>query len=115
MSSDTPASHVDSSDTQFDWDPVYLHSRRELIAILVIFGGACVWALTVSWVSGYTTDAQAGEQIAKVLGMPRWVFWGVFVPWIAADVATIWFCFFYMKDDDLDASSDTDISRETEQ
>ena len=35
--------------------------------------------------------------------MPRWVFWGVAVPWIGADLFTFGFCMFYMADEhDLD-------------
>jgi len=36
--------------------------------------------------------------------MPSWVVWGIAVPWIVADIFTVWFCFFYMKDDDLGLS-----------
>ena len=35
------------------------------------------------------------------MGMPRWVFWGIFMPWLFVDAVTIWFVFFFMKDDDL--------------
>jgi hypothetical protein len=33
--------------------------------------------------------------------MPGWVFWGILMPWLFADLATIWFCFVYMVDDPL--------------
>ena len=44
------------------------------------------------------------ENIPTTLGMPSWVVWGIAVPWIVADIFTVWFCFFYMKDDDLGLS-----------
>ena len=36
-----------------------------------------------------------------ILGMPDWVFWAVVFPWGLALLFSIWFCFFFMADDDL--------------
>lgn len=49
-----------------------------------------------------------GEEIVTVLGMPRWVFFGVVLPWVAACGFTLWFTMFYMKDTDLDPDRGTD-------
>ena len=37
-----------------------------------------------------------------VLGFPSWVFWGIALPWLAANLFTFWFCLFRMKDDPLE-------------
>jgi hypothetical protein len=48
-----------------------------------------------------------------IMGIPTWLFWGIFMPWLAADAFTIWFCFFYMKDDELgEAHEGSDIEEE---
>lgn len=82
-------------------DPVFVHARREAIVIIVIFAITAIWSLSVCYLDGYIRPEQSLENIPLVLGMPRWVFWGIFAPWIFADLATVWFCFFYMTDDDL--------------
>ena len=41
------------------------------------------------------------KEFSTVWGIPSWLFWGIAVPWLLADVFTLWFCFFYMKDGDL--------------
>jgi hypothetical protein len=33
--------------------------------------------------------------------MPDWVFWSVVLPWGLCFLLSIWFCFWYMADDDL--------------
>ena len=82
-------------------DPVFVHARREALFILVLFALCFVWALGVYFVDGYYPNGEIPAQIPKVLGMPRWVFWGIFMPWLFVDAVTVWFVFFYMKDDDL--------------
>jgi hypothetical protein len=82
-------------------DPVFLHSRREAAVILV------AWVVFMVWVVGYSAlnayDVEAGEGgIETVMGMPVWVFWGVAVPWLAANLFTLWFCFWFMADDPLE-------------
>ena len=93
-----------------DYDPTYLHSLRELKVILVLFAIFCGWSILVCWLSGYENPHDSGVEIAMVLGMPAWVFWGIFLPWIAVDVVAVWFCFFFMKVDDLGEHSGADGS-----
>ena len=90
----TASSHEDNR-----YDPVLLHSRRETLVILVAFVLCLVWSVTWCYLAGYNQPADG--QIAKVMGIPSWVFWGVLVPWLAADVFTLWFCFFFVADDPL--------------
>ncbi|MFC1596602.1 DUF997 family protein [Planctomycetota bacterium] len=85
-------------------DPVVVHARREAVAILAAFGVCLVWSVTTCYLTGYRAPGEA--ELSTVLGMPSWVFWGVLVPWVAADVFAVWFCFFYMVDDPLGESED---------
>ena len=88
------------SSTQRDrFDPLVLHARRETLVILAAFVVCMVWSIGCCYSFGYL--GQGGGPMAKVLGMPSWVFWGVVVPWLAADLFAVWFCFFFMVDDPL--------------
>jgi uncharacterized membrane protein YhdT len=92
-------------------DPLYLNARRELVYILAVFAVCATWAVSICYLDGYRAAGEAIGEIPMVLGMPRWVFWGIFVPWLFADMATIWFCFAVMSDDDL-GSEKSDQDRE---
>jgi sodium/pantothenate symporter len=87
------------------YDPVYLHARREAVFILVVFAAFLAWAVGVAYLDGYLAPGETVAEVPTVLGMPRWVFWGIFLPWIFADIATVIFCFFFMADDDLGESA----------
>ncbi|MBW3596627.1 MAG: YhdT family protein [Planctomycetes bacterium] len=83
------------------YDPLYLHARREAVFILSVFAICLAWSVGVCYADGYLAPGESVAEVPTVLGMPRWVFWGIFVPWIFADVMTVVFCFFFMTDDDL--------------
>ena len=68
-----------------------------LIALSVCF----VWSIGVYLAMGLHGGEGAIGPVATVLGIPAWVFWGVAVPWLAADVFIVVFCFAIMTDDDL--------------
>jgi hypothetical protein len=89
------------ADAKSDFDPDYLHSLRELVVLLVIFGLAFSWSIYVSFWLGYmpTEDTEVIPEIPLILGMPAWVFWGILIPWLVIDVLAIVFCFGYMKAD----------------
>jgi hypothetical protein len=80
-------------------DPLYRHSRRETIVIIVLFAIFCAWSVAVYYFMGLQADP--GQPVSITFGMPSWVFYGLLLPWILVDVVAVWFCFFYMKDDDL--------------
>ena len=74
------------------------HARREGLVALA------VWAVALGWTTGYCYVAgydRGGNPPPLLLGMPAWVFWGVVLPWGLSLVFSVWFCFFYMADDDL--------------
>ena len=83
------------------YDPLYRHALREAAIILAVFAVCFIWAIVCYLTLGLSSaDDQPGE-IATVLGIPRWVFWGIAVPWLLADLFIALFCLVLMKDDDL--------------
>lgn len=83
------------------WDPVFLHARREALVIVLIFTACLAWTIGWCWWDGYNVAVDADAMVPMVFGMPRWVFWGIGVPWLVADVVTIWFCVRLYRADDL--------------
>ncbi len=91
-------------DDQSPPDPVFVHSKRESIELLVAFCVFLGWSVGVSYWLGYGVD---DAEVTKTFwGIPRWVFWGVAAPWIGANIYTIYFCMFRMADDPLEDLSD---------
>ena len=96
-----------------EYDPVFLHARREALAILAAFVLAMVWAITWCIVDGYYAPGEPVGEIPLILGIPRWTFWGILVPWLVADAFSVWFCFFYFVEDNLGAAHEgLDIQEE---
>ena len=85
--------------SQFQEAPLFTHARRELSWTLTAWAVCGLWVVGVSWWGGTRTEE---EGLRLVLGFPAWVFWGVGLPWLAANVFTFWFCFRCMADDPLD-------------
>jgi hypothetical protein len=81
-------------------DPVFLHSRREAIVILAVWGAFFAWVVPYCYLNGYTAPARPVE-LPLVLGMPAWVFWGVALPWVVAGLVSIALCLWFIQDDDL--------------
>lgn len=82
-------------------DPVFLHARLELGLIVGVWITCMLWVIPYCYHFGYQPVASA-EELPMVLGMPSWVVWGVAVPWLLADLATIAICLWVIKDDDLE-------------
>ncbi len=79
-------------------DPVIIHAYREAVVVLVVWLVGIAWTVGYCAIIGYNVQP---EQIQITLGMPRWVFWGILVPWIVIVLFTIWFGLFYIADDEL--------------
>jgi hypothetical protein len=92
------ASPVGTSDVEYD--ATYIHARREGALIFFVWFLCLIWAVPVCYFTGYDSNIDPAK-LETLWGIPKWVFWGLVVPWLAADVFTVWLCFFYMKDDDL--------------
>lgn len=103
----TQSSEDQSIDSE--WDPVYLHARKEAVLILAVWFLALLWTLPMSYFNGFESQVDI-EQVSFIFGMPKWVFWGIGLPWMMANLITIWFCFFYFSEDDLDPQQDADSS-----
>ena len=82
-----------------EYDPVFLHARREAIVIFCTWLVALIWAVPYCYMHGY--NVADPSQIKTVFGIPSWLFWGIAVPWIVANLFTTWFCFGFMKDAEL--------------
>ena len=79
-------------------EPGFLHARREAIIIFLVWVAALLWAVPYCYLTGYHVEP---DQLRLIYGIPSWVFGGIVMPWLVADVFTIVFCLRYMKDDDL--------------
>ena len=84
---------------EMDYDPVFIHARREAIIIFCTWAAGLLWAVPYCYLNGYNIDDPS--QITTVFGIPSWLFWGIVVPWIVANLFTTWFCFGFMKDAEL--------------
>lgn len=79
-------------------DPVFRNARREGAIALAVWAACLIWGVGFCAISGY--DPPEGA-VPTVLGMPRWIFIGVLVPWFVATVFTLVYSLRIMKDDDL--------------
>lgn len=96
--------------SKHEYDSVFLNSRRETVVLLIAFSFFLVWSVGVSYLTGYGVHpADLGD---TVLGMPRWVFWGVCIPWCGSIAFTFWFAGFCIADDPLEAPSPHDGDEE---
>jgi len=76
-------------------DPVFKSSLRELKWIFAIWLVHFVWVVGYCYAFGYPPPE---TPLTTVIGMPSWVFWGVFVPWIVATLVTGWFALTQIED-----------------
>ena len=86
-------------------DPVYVHSKREGIVILIIWALGFAWTVPYCYFTGYQTTTE-NWKLTTTWGIPSWVFWGVAFPWFVSGVLSILMCLFYIKDDDLGQADD---------
>lgn len=82
-----------------EFDPAYRSALREAWVILGLFTAALSYTILYCWAFGYGRDP---ETVTFYAGIPDWVFWGVFAPWFVCVLAATWFCFAFMKDEDLE-------------
>lgn len=116
------SSDVSAETPPVEYDPVFVHSRREALIIFCVWALALLWSVPFCYYNGFLSLSILGTEYTRsfdpesfdtILGMPAWVFGGIVLPWLAADVFTVWFCFFYMKEDDLgEANEDADLREE---
>lgn len=98
---------------QPEYDPTYLNSLREAYVIIALFAIFCFWSIFVCYNYGYLSPGEQRSEVPTVMGIPSWAFWGIALPWIVVDVVAVWFCFFFMKTDDLgEAHEGEDIAEQ---
>ena len=95
----------------YEPDPVFVNSWRETVVIISLFLFFMFWTVCVSFFLGLEKNylPEDGSPIQLILGMPNWVFWGVFIPWMVVNLIGVWFCFGFMKDDDLGEEQPNEI------
>lgn len=103
---------TETGNEQYELDPVFLNSRREAKVIFGVWFLCAIWAVPVSYLLGYNQTVTPGS-VETVLGIPKWTFWGLFLPWLVADVITTAFCFKFLKEDDLGHADEEEGPAET--
>ncbi len=79
-------------------DPFYLNSRRESIVTIVAWFICGVYTLSYCYLTGY---GDPSEEVQTHWGIPDWVLFGIFLPWVLVNVFAWWYCFRFVKDEDL--------------
>jgi hypothetical protein len=87
-----------------DLDKTFLNARREASVLVCVFVVFLAWCIGACYLLGY--DQPVDQAPPTVAGMPAWVFWGVFAPWVAANIFTFGFALFFMVDDPLGEDDD---------
>ena len=98
---------MNTHDDAPQWSPTFLNARREAIVIFCCWAVGLVWAVPFCYFTGYP-EVFDPANFSTMWGIPTWLFWGIGVPWLVADVFTTWFCFCFMKDDDLGGAGEGD-------
>jgi len=93
---------------------VTLHNaRREAIVIGVVWLLSLIWVVGYCYLRGYihTADSWAvrmgfatprtAENFHAILGIPDWILFGIFIPWLICTLFTVWFGLVFMAEDDL--------------
>lgn len=60
-------------------DPVVRTARREALLVVGLWLTALIYSVTTCYLLGYNRPV---SELKLVLGFPKWVFWGVVVPWV---------------------------------
>jgi hypothetical protein len=108
-------------DAQQPTDPrrrLLRNARREAILVLSTWALALIWVVGYSYARGYLEEGRApqaahgqdGPPLEIVLGMPSWVFYGIFLPWLIATAFTVFFGLRILKDDVLQPAPDAERS-----
>jgi hypothetical protein len=77
-----------------------VNAYRETRWILGLFLISLLWCVPYGYLFGYR-QVSPEQPLSITWGVPSWVLWGVFVPWLLIDVATVWISLVGMQDDDL--------------
>ncbi len=78
----------------------YQQCWKEAKIVGVIWMSAFIYCSTVLARMGYVPPEQRPRVPSMIWGVPTWVFWGLFVPWIVLILVTWFFAVFVLKDDE---------------
>ena len=73
--------------------PSYRRSRLEAVVAGVIWFVCGCWVIGISYFLGYSQPARS------IGGVPHWILWGVFVPWVVFFLIHCWYSLVFMRDD----------------
>ena len=76
-------------------DPVVTSSRREAVIAIVLWAVALAYTVGYCRLFGYYREP---EDVRFILGIPDWIVWGVFAPWLAWTVISSLFAKYVMQD-----------------
>ena len=58
-----------------------------------------IYTITYCYLNGYGIGRE--EPVLTTWGIPKWVLWGVFCPWVLVQGFAWWFCFRFVEDHDI--------------
>jgi hypothetical protein len=109
--------HLGDLGSMAEIDPGFRRTRRESLFLIVPWLVCCLWSVTYCYLFGYRDHARKPGDVSSLLpdlsgydpfgaplldplgwGMPTWIFWGVFVPWMVSIVFSIVYALFVMND-----------------
>jgi hypothetical protein len=70
----------------------YLRAKREAAVAMIAWLCAIVWTIGVSFWMGRETPA------VMLMELPRWIVFGVALPWTACFVFTCWYSLIYLRE-----------------
>ena len=76
-----------------EMQPSYRRSRLEAVVAGVIWFVCGCWVIGISFYLGYAQPARS------IGGVPHWILWGVFVPWVVFFLIHCWYSLVFMRDD----------------
>ncbi|MFM1802702.1 MAG: hypothetical protein RJA81_2054 [Planctomycetota bacterium] len=95
-------------------DPVYRNSLKDARFGMTFWAIATVVVCILAYVLGYQqTDRKlTSADIQPILGMPRWFFISVLIPWLICSVVCVVYAGFIMTDDDLGKDHTDELEQE---
>jgi len=73
--------------------------RRERLEALV---AVAIWVAAVLTTVGISIWLGSARPVESVGGVPSWVVFGIFAPWLAFFAVHVWYTLFFMADGDSD-------------
>ena len=87
-------------------EPSYRRPLKEAVVALMLWFGAGVWVISVSYWLG------SGRPVFSIGGIPNWVLWGVLLPWVTLFVIHSWYSLFFLQAGDDEPSGDPPSPKE---